>query len=111
MDKTQEELSVAAECFLGVGRKGSISKTDVLDALTELIDALTVYSDGTGREVELILRADGTATLMVASETFQGGPADSFEELSNCESMDELWTLLQAEAQAPEAAGGSEVEA
>ena len=74
----------------------AITKADVIDAMGELTDALVAFSDRIDREVELILRADGTASLMGAEEgTAAGETATGFVQLEEFDSIGELWTFLQ----------------
>lgn len=72
-------------------------KADVRDAIGEVIDALTAYSDRESREVELIVRADGTACLMGAeAATVPGEAATGFEEIESFDSFADLWSALTA---------------
>lgn len=82
---------------------GDISKADVIDAFGEIVDAMTAYADRIDREVELIVRTDGTASLMGAmAGCVAGEPADGFEEIEAFDSIEDLWAFLQmAEAAAP----------
>ena len=73
-----------------------ITKTDVIDAMGELTDALTAFADREDREVELIVRTDGTAALMGAEPaTVAGDPAMGFEQIAEFDSIDELWLYLR----------------
>ncbi len=67
----------------------AITKADVIEAVDELVDALARFSARAGREIELIVRADGTASLMGGDE-----PATSFEEVARFDSVSDLWTYL-----------------
>ncbi len=82
--------------------KGDINKADVIDLFGELTDALTLYADRLDREVELIVRPDGTAVLMAASPTcVAGADVDCFEELAVFDNFVDLWSeLMQGEAPA-----------
>ena len=53
--------------------KGDITKADVIDLFTELADELTAYADRIDREIELIVRPDGTALLMGGESDVRGG--------------------------------------
>ena len=73
-----------------------IKKADVIDSINEVIDALAKFSDRIDREVELVVRTDGTAALMGAEAgTVAGEPADGFEEIESFDSIPELWTFLE----------------
>jgi hypothetical protein len=75
-----------------------ITKADVVDSFSEVIDALTALADREDREMELIVRTDGTACLMGAElMTPAGESATGFEEVARFESFDELWAYLHAE--------------
>lgn len=74
-----------------------VMKADILDAIGEVIEALTAYSDREDREVELIVRADGTACLMGAeAATVAGEPATGFEEIASFDTFADLWAHLMA---------------
>ena len=74
-----------------------VMKSDILDAFGEVIEALTSYSDREDREVELIVRADGTACLMGADPmTAAGESASSFEEIASFDIFADLWAHLTA---------------
>jgi hypothetical protein len=79
-------------------------KADVLDAIGEVIEALTAYSDRQDREVELLIRADGTACLMGAeAATLAGETATGFEEIATFDSFMDLWAhLVAADVDLPE---------
>jgi hypothetical protein len=77
--------------------KGEKTKKEVLGAIDQVINALTAFSDRIDREVELLVRADGTACLMGAeAATIAGESATGFEELKSFDSFDALWRYLQA---------------
>jgi hypothetical protein len=79
-------------------------RADVLDAIGEVIEALTLYSDRQDREVELIIRADGTAGLMGAEAfTVAGEPATGFDEIASFDSFAELWAELTGDVVAVQA--------
>ena len=72
-------------------------KSDVLNSINEVIMALTAYSEREDREVELIVRADGTACLMGAEAgTVAGEPAAGFEEIASFDAFADLWAHLTA---------------
>jgi hypothetical protein len=75
---------------------GQISKADVIDCINEVIDALAKFSDRIDREVELVVRPDGTATLMGAEAgTVAGEPASGFKEIESFDSLPEMWAFLK----------------
>ncbi len=75
---------------------GDISRFDVIDAFSEVVDAMTSFADRIDREVELVVRPDGTASLMGAEEgTAAGEPATGFEEIEAFDSFADLWAFLQ----------------
>ena len=77
---------------------GQTTKADVLDAIGEVIEALTLYSDREDREVELVVRAEGTASLMGAEGTTAAGESEKcFEEIATFETFAELWAALTGE--------------
>jgi hypothetical protein len=88
--------------------KKDVMKTGILDAFEEVIWALALYQDREEREIELIVRSDGTACLMGASDAgvwASGESGTGFEEIASFESFDELWEALTATegtARAPE---------
>lgn len=73
-----------------------ITKDEVLDGIGGLVDALTAYADRIDKEVELIVRTDGTASLMVEDGTQPAGEAASgFGEVEAFDSFSDLWVFLQ----------------
>lgn len=76
-----------------------ITKADVIGAIDELIEGLSAFADRADREVELILRTDGTALLM-GSEAFtlRNEPATGFEEIEQFASISELQDFLSCKA-------------
>jgi DNA-binding XRE family transcriptional regulator len=70
----------------------AVTWADVLEVIDELIEALTGYQNRTERDVELILRPDGTATLMVGME-FEPRPATGFEVIAEFDSIADLWVF------------------
>ena len=75
--------------------KGDITKADVIDLFTELADELTAYADRIDREIELIVRPDGTALLMGASPTcVAGADVDCFEQIAEFDNFVDLWSEL-----------------
>jgi hypothetical protein len=79
-----------------------ITKADVIDSYVEIVDALTAFADREDREIELIVRTDGTAVLMgSAGATVAGEPATAFDPIKEFDCFEDLWMYLQmAEAAA-----------
>ena len=83
---------------VGWAGRAQTTKAEVLDAIGEVIEALTAYSDREDREVELLVRADGTACLMGADPmTAAGESASGFEEIASFDSFADLWSALTGE--------------
>jgi hypothetical protein len=73
----------------------TITKIELLDVINEVIEAVAAFADRLDREVEVVLRTDGTLALMVAEEsTIAGAPATGFEELQSFDSFDDFWRYL-----------------
>ena len=91
-------MAGAAEVYeLSEQLKGDITKADVIDMFAELTDVLTAYADRIDREIELIVRPDGTAALMGGGRTcLAGEPADYFEEIASFDNFVDLWSHLTA---------------
>lgn len=67
-----------------------VTRADLVGAVDEVVTALAQFSERDGREVELVLQANGTVELMAADA--QGG---SFERIASFDAFEHLWMFLQ----------------
>jgi hypothetical protein len=68
---------------------------EIVAAIDELVGALAKFSERVGRDVELIVDAGGTLTVMVVEEFTGGVEPGAFEQAGVFESVGSLWAYLE----------------
>jgi len=70
-------------------------RKDVIDGVDELVALLGLFQERLLREVELVVRPDGSCTLMQAMDREPAGEsASGFEELARFDSIQQLLRYL-----------------